>query len=110
MIEPLKNILYIARRYKLATTFNILGLTIAFVAIYLIMTQVIFQTTFNHDIKDSERLYRLDVKYMNNHDLFSDEIFFPFADALNDSLFLPDIESVSLIPFIYEGPVFWQLL
>ena len=103
MIEPLKNILYIARRFKLATAFNFLGLIVAFAAFYLMMTQVAFQATYNHGIQDCERLYRLDTDYMNNHGLFSDEILYPFADALNS---LPEVESVSLLPYIYDNPVF----
>ena len=101
MIEPLKNVLYIARRFKLATAFNLIGLIVAFAAFYLMMTQIIYQVTYNHGIKDYERIYRLDTDFMNDYGLYSDKIFYPFADALHQ---IPEIESVSLLPYIEKYP------
>ena len=103
MIEPIKNILYIARRFKLATAFNLLGLIVAFAAFYLMMTQVIFQTTYNRDIEDCERLYRLDTDFLNNNGLFSDKIFYPIVNVLDS---LPEVESYSLMYRNNDDPVF----
>lgn len=104
MCEPFKNILYIARRFKLATAFNFLGLVAAFAAFYLIMAQVIFQTTYNDGIDDSERLYRIDSDFLNNNHLLSGKIFYPVTDVLDR---LPEIESYSLMYNIQDDdPVY----
>ena len=103
MIEPLKNILYIARRFKLATAFNFLGLIVAFAAFYLMMTQVIFQTTYNRGIEDCERLYRLDTDFLNNNGLFSDKVFYPLVNVLE---VMPEVESFSLMYRNNDDPVF----
>lgn len=92
-----------ARRFKLATTFNLLGLIVAFAAFYLMMTQIIYQQTYNHGIEDNERLYRVDTDYLNNHGLFSDEIFYPIVDVLNS---MPNKESYSLMYHNNYDPVF----
>ena len=60
MKETIKNIIYLARRFKLATTLNMMGLVVAFAAFYILMTQVIYQGSYNHSIEDYERLYRME--------------------------------------------------
>ena len=45
------------KRYKAASVLNVVGLTAAFLAFYVIMAQVRYDVTFNHSIKDSERVY-----------------------------------------------------
>ena len=42
-----------------ATFLNIIGLSFAFAALYIIMVQVRYDLTYNHGIKDSERVYIL---------------------------------------------------
>ena len=42
-----------------STILNIIGLTFAFAALYIITVQVHYDMTYNHDIKDSERIYLL---------------------------------------------------
>lgn len=99
MTEIFKNIIYMARRFKLATAFNLLGLIVAFAAFYLMMTQVIYQATYNHDVEDCERLYRIDTDYRNNHGLYSDGGFYPIARVLDS---MPEVESYSLMYRIYD--------
>ncbi len=48
-------------RYKVSSTLNILGLGIAFAAVYIILVQVNFDLTYNRCFKDAERVYRLDL-------------------------------------------------
>ena len=104
MIESFKNILYIARRFKLATAFNLLGLIVTFTAFYLIITQVIFQTTYNDGIEDDERVYRIDSDFLSNNHLLSSKIFYPITDVLDQ---LPEIESYSLMYNIQnDDPVY----
>ena len=74
MSEILRNIFYIARRFKLATAFNIIGLIVSFVTCYLLMTQVIYEVTYNHGLEDYERLYRLETDFVYNEWDFSDDV------------------------------------
>lgn len=53
-----------AKRFKLATLLNVVGLSIAFALFYLLMTQIIHQETFNKGLDNHERLYRLDNNFI----------------------------------------------
>ena len=44
---------------SVATILNIFGLTFAFAALYIIIVQVHYDFSYNHDLKDSDRLYVL---------------------------------------------------
>lgn len=52
-----RNFLTTLKRYKTASVLNVTGLTAAFLVFYVIMAQVRYDLTFNHSIKDSERVY-----------------------------------------------------
>lgn len=52
-----KNFLMTLRRYKMASLLNVAGLTLAFVAFYIIASQVYFTLTYNRPLKDSDRTY-----------------------------------------------------
>ncbi len=52
-----KNFLMTLRRYKMASLLNVTGLTLAFVAFYIIASQVYFSMTYNRSIKDADRIY-----------------------------------------------------
>ncbi|MBR3590372.1 MAG: ABC transporter permease, partial [Alistipes sp.] len=52
-----KNFLMTLKRYKVASLLNVLGLTLAFVAFYIIASQVWFTLTYNHSLKDADRTY-----------------------------------------------------
>ena len=58
----MKSLLYLFRRYRLATLLNLLGLGVAVATFYLFMTQVIYNRTYNYNIKDHDRTFRLEVK------------------------------------------------
>lgn len=94
MREIFRNILYMSRRFKLATALNLIGLVIAFAAFYLLMTQIIYQLSYNHGIKDYERLYRMESDFVYNEWDYSDLVCRPFADALQR---IPEVESYSLM-------------
>ncbi len=53
----LRNFFSTLRHYKTASLLNIVGLTMAFAAFYLIMTQVWWEFTFNGSIPHPERTY-----------------------------------------------------
>lgn len=94
MKETIKNIIYVARRFKLATMLNLVGLVVAFSAFYLLMTQVIYQSTYNKGLEDHELLYRMESNNVYNEWEFSNLVCRPFADALQR---MPEVESYSLI-------------
>ena len=52
-----KNFLMTLKRYKVASLLNVLGLTLAFVAFYVIASQVWFTITYNGTLKDADRTY-----------------------------------------------------
>ena len=95
-----------ARRFPLATAFNMIGLIVAFATFYLLMTQIIYQKTYNHDITDYKQLYRMESDYLFDEWDYCDIICRPFADALQR---MPQVESYSLaehinIPNSYATP------
>ena len=57
----LKNLTSTAKRFQTATALNLMGLTVAFAACYLFLTQVIYNHTYNTCFKDHDRLYRVEV-------------------------------------------------
>ena len=57
-----RNMLYMARRFKTATVLNFVGLTVAFAAFYLLMTQVVYNISYNSCIPDNERVFRFETK------------------------------------------------
>ena len=52
-----KNFLMTLRRYKVASLLNVVGLTLAFVAFYIIASQVWYTVTYNYSLKDADRTY-----------------------------------------------------
>ena len=52
-----KNFLMTLKRYKVASLLNVVSLTLAFVAFYIIVSQVYYSVTYNHSLKDSNRTY-----------------------------------------------------
>ena len=52
-----QNFLTTLKRYKTVSILNIAGLTLAFIAFYILMAQVHFEFTYNQSIPDNERIY-----------------------------------------------------
>lgn len=59
----LKNFLMTLRRYKVASLLNVAGLTLAFVAFYIIASQVYYSVSYNRPIKDSDRIYLISAEW-----------------------------------------------
>lgn len=47
------------RRYKVASVLNIVGLTMAFVAFFVIASQVWYSVSYNRPLKDSDKVYMI---------------------------------------------------
>ena len=60
MIIALRNFLTTLRRYKASSLLNIVGLTLAFTACYIILVQVRWEMTYNRTLRDSERIYLIE--------------------------------------------------
>ena len=58
-----KNFLMTLKRYKVASLLNVLGLTLAFVAFYIIASQVYYSISYNQSIEDSDRIYLVSAEW-----------------------------------------------
>ena len=63
-----KNFLMTLRRYKVASLLNIVGLTLAFVAFYIIFSQVWFTITYNHSFPNADRTYLISPDFGGGND------------------------------------------
>lgn len=59
-MNPFRSLFYLARRFKKETAMNFMGLTVAFAACYLMLTQIDYNRNFNRCIPDGERVMRLE--------------------------------------------------
>lgn len=55
----MKTLLHLFTRYRLASSFNLFGLILAFAGCYVLLTQIKFIGSFNHGIKDYENIHRV---------------------------------------------------
>jgi putative ABC transport system permease protein len=78
----IRNFLSVMRRYKMAATLNVLGLSVAFAAFMIIMMQVDFDRTFDRSHKDADKIFRVEV--MSNDKLYA-IISRPLSDAIIQS-------------------------
>ncbi len=91
------------RRYRVATVLNLLGLGIAVAAFYLFMTQVIYNRTYNHNIPNHERVFRLDTYGNVFGDNWGADGPRPFETMLKD---LPHVEdAMDVSPYNFDMTV-----
>ena len=102
MSEIFNNLIHIARRFKVATFLNMAGLIVAFAAFYLLMTQIIYQVTYNRGIEDYQRIYRLEMTGFDFAKLKWGTSMPPYIDK--ELLRHPEIESISLV----AGDWYWS--
>lgn len=55
-----KNFIFVLKRFKTSSLLNLMGLTVAFAAFYIIITQVHYEYTFENCHSKADRIYRLD--------------------------------------------------
>ncbi len=55
-----KNFIMLLKRYTTSSVLNILGMAVAFAAVYLIMVQVSFDLSYNKGIPNAQNIYRLE--------------------------------------------------
>lgn len=59
----IRNLLSVLRRFKMATTLNVMGLSVAFAAFMVIMMQVDFDRNFDKFHKNADRIYRVEMEW-----------------------------------------------
>ncbi|RHJ94866.1 ABC transporter permease [Parabacteroides bouchesdurhonensis] len=94
-----RNFISVLRRFKMATTLNILGLSVAFAAFMIIMMQVDYDRTFDRFHKDARNIYRVELQWEG--DPFQAIFARPMADVF--IRFSPHIKAGALTrPFSNE--------
>lgn len=94
MKETFMNAIYMARRFKTASTLNLFGLVVAFAACYLLLTQISYQFSYNRGVDDYQRLYRMESNFAYPEWKSSEHVCRPFVEGLKG---LPQVETYSLI-------------
>lgn len=83
---------------EVAIFLNIIGLSFAFAALYIIMVQVHHDLTYNHGLKDSERIYALTIKDWYDDGKFGTNVNRPTSEEIINEF--PLVERGGLIePF-----------
>ncbi len=59
----IRNFLAVVRRFKLATLLNILGLSVAFTAVIIIMMQVTYDLDFDGSQPEADNIYRIEAQF-----------------------------------------------
>lgn len=94
MKEIFRNAFYMARRFKTASVFNLTGLVVAFATCYMLLTQIIYQYTYNRGVDDYQRVYRMESNFLYPEWESSEHVCRPFAEGLKA---LPQVEFYSLV-------------
>ncbi len=56
-----RNFVSVLKRYKVSNIINILGLSLAFASLFIILSQVYWNFTYNHGIKDYKKIYQIEI-------------------------------------------------
>ena len=89
-----RNMLYMARRFKTATVLNFIGLTVAFAACYLFMTQVAYNHSYNKGLTNYQQLYRVEVPGMAENSEWQSNVSRYIAEQLTA---MPQVETMALM-------------
>ena len=89
----MKSFIYIFRKFRTASILNLIGLTVAFAAFFIFMTQVEYGYNYNKSLKDYERLYRLEGVVDMLGDAWTSNMSRPQAEFLATQ---PQVEGVAL--------------
>ena len=92
-MKTLRNTIHLICRFKTAKAFNLLGLIVAFIAFFLLMTQVIYHQTFNKGFTHYERIYRLENKGFLNKDEWDPWLCHAMIEVMDS---VPQVECTSV--------------
>ena len=99
-----KNFIMTLKRYKTASLLNVAGLTLAFVSFYIIMAQVYNTMTFNHSIKDNERVYMVS-PYKEIFGGWNETVPNPISYETAEAL--PFVEGIASMKSYYNSTYVW---
>ena len=89
-----KNLWYMTRRFKTATVLNLIGLTVAYAACYLFLTQVVYNHSYNKGLTGYEQLYRVETPSILEKTKWAPHISRMIADELAT---MPQFEHVAMM-------------
>lgn len=96
-----RNFITLLKRYTSSSLLNIMGMAVAFAAIYLIVVQVRFDLSFNRVIPNSERIYRLEYPSWSNDGTWWATWNRQMPDAICAAC--PQIETAGSIDMLYNS-------
>ncbi|MGP1476261.1 MAG: ABC transporter permease [Phocaeicola sp.] len=96
----IRNFTSIFRRFVMANLLNILGLSLAFAAFFVIMTQVSYDNGYNKSIKDYRNLYQISMNLERSMGDYTTHFSRPIAEALSQSS--PHVKSYGLISQVFN--------
>lgn len=96
----LRNLLSILRRYRMATSLNIIGLSVAFTAFIVILIQIHYERSFDTSYPTSDRIFRVELTEASSFFSYS----LPRAFVEDIIVSSPNIEAGSLLT--YSHPVY----
>ena len=85
----------LTKLFKGAGLLNILGMSVAFAAIYVILVQVNYEWTFNRGIKDGDRIFAITYPSMYSEGKFSQNMCRPYSEAILQQS--PTVESYGMV-------------
>ncbi|MDR2917217.1 MAG: ABC transporter permease [Tannerella sp.] len=96
-----RNFWAVLRRFRLATTLNVLGLSVAFAAFIILMIQVRYERTFDTSYPKTGRIYRVESTLVPAEaNLSSRQVYTPFcARPLMETMLpaVPQVESYAIV-------------
>ena len=98
-----RNMLHMACRFKTATVLNFLGLTVAFAACYLFLTQVTYNHSYNKGLTNYQNLYRVEVPAIMDNSKWQSNVTRFLAEQLDS---MPQVESMALMHAWYDNQRF----
>ena len=97
----IRNFLTLLRRYTTSSVLNIVGMAVAFAAVYLIAVQVTFDLSYNRVIKNSERIYRLEYPSWSNDGTWACSWNRQLPDEMSAAC--PEIVTVGSIDMVFNS-------
>ena len=85
-----RNFLHVIKRFKTASVLNILGLSAALVVFTICAIQTYYDLTFNHSLKNANRLYQLSIYQDTNYGRWSNfDMYYKYSEIikLNQPMF-----------------------
>ena len=90
----MKSLLYLFRRYKLASSLNLFGLILSFTGCYILLTQINFIGSYNHGIRDYENIRRVYMNGFTNDGKWNTTLSRVMAESLEKC---PHVESIGYL-------------